>query len=269
MSKNQFPLAFALLFLFFLVAPLQNKIQAQPRYPVIKAANTAEEIYALRKKNRRMSAAALAAYGNALIKKKGYDFSTQDCAIAEANGKNSERDDTNYETEIAFKYDLEILRRGTMSFQIMAKSWGAPCGCNFDLPVLQVSENQWTVFASGKSIILRRPKNFYFEEVKLLDKTFKKTLKTFYKPIDNEVFGVSPDGTKIYTQLSYNDDLDVMLEISDRGAFQIVPRNIGNVIKKTVELTAEQTEQDEAYSEIHHFKSKNKSYFLKYDAPCT
>jgi len=249
---------------------LPDKIQAQaPRYPVIKPANAASDIYAMRKKNRRMSAVALAAYGNALIKKKGYDFSTSDCAIAEANGKNSENDDTNYDKEMPFKYDLEILRRGTMTFQIMAQDWGAPCGCSFDLPVLQIGENQWTVFANGKPIIVRRPKDFYFEEVKLLDKTFKKTLKTFYKPIDNEVFGIAPDGTKIYTKLSYNYDIDVMLEISDQGTFQIVPRNIPNIIKKTVELTPEQTQQDEAYSEIHHFKSKNKSYFLKYFAPCT
>lgn len=268
MSKIQVRTAFTLLLLSLLVLSFQNKTLAQ-RLPVIKPSRVVGEIYALKQKKRRISAADLAAYGNALIKKKGYDFYTFDCAIAEANGKNSENDPTDYKKEMPFKYDLEILRAGNKTFQIMANNWGVPCGCAFNFPVTQISDKQWTVFADGKPIILRRPKDFYFVEVKLLDKTFRKTLKTFYKPTDNEVLGVSPDGTKIYTELSYNHDLDVMLEISGDGTFRIVPRNIRNIIKNTVELTPEQTAQDEADSEIHHFKAKNKSYFLKYFAPCT
>jgi len=268
MSKNQFAAALALSLLSLLVSPLLNNVRAQ-RFPVIKPAKVVEEIYAMKKKNPRMSAAALAAYGNALIRKKGYDFSTLDCAIAEANGKNSESGETDYDKEMPFKYDLEILRRGTMTFEIMVNNWGAPCGCTFDLPVVQIQEDKWTLFANGMPVLMKRPKDFYFVEVKMLDKTFRKTIKTFYKPMDNEVIGISPDGTKIYTNLSYDDDINVILEISDQGTFRIVPRSAPNIIKKTVELTSEQTQQDEGASEIHHFKSKNKSYFLKYFAPCT
>jgi hypothetical protein len=129
MSENQVS---ALLALLFLTLPTLA-IQAQTGFPVIKPSNAADELYALKKKNPRISAAALAAYGNALIRKKGYDFSIPDCAIAEANGKSGDSDETNYETAKPFKYDLEILRRGTKTFQIMSKDWGAPCDCSFDL----------------------------------------------------------------------------------------------------------------------------------------
>ena len=270
MPKNQLRAVFVLFVLLsFLISLFQNQAQAQRRYPVIKPSNAVEEIYALKRKNPRLSAAALAAYGNALIKRKGYDFSTLDCAIAEANGKSGDSEDTSSETEIPFKYDLEILRAGKKTFQIMTKDWGAPCGGCFDLPVLQIRANQWTTFADGKPTVLKRPKDFYFIEVKMLDKTFKKTVKTFYKPIDNDVVGISPDGTKIYTELSYDVEVNVMLEISDQGTFRIVPSNLPNIIRKTIELTSEQTQQHQEASEIHHFKSKNKSYFLHYYAPCT
>lgn len=268
MPKNQLRAIFLYLLLSFTVSSFQNKIEAQT-LPVIRPSNVVGEIYAKKQKNPRISAAALAAYANALIKKKGYDFSTLDCAIAEANGKSGDSEDTNYEKEMPFKYDLEILRAGKKTFQIMTKDWGAPCGCSFDLPVLQIRANQWTIIADGKPLVLKRPKDFYFIEVKMLDKTFKKNLKTFYKPLDNEVIGISPDGTKIYTELAYDAEVKVMLEISDDGSFRVVPSNTRNIIKKTVELTYEQTQQHAEASEIHHFKAKNKSYFLHYYAPCT
>jgi hypothetical protein len=113
MSKNQFPAVIALFVLLsFLVSPFQNQAQAPGRYPVIKPSNAAQEIFTKKQKNPRMSAAALAAYGNALIKSKGYDFSTLDCAIVEANGKSADGEDSISEQETPFKYDLEILRAG-------------------------------------------------------------------------------------------------------------------------------------------------------------
>ncbi|HEX8736044.1 MAG TPA: hypothetical protein VF721_12025 [Pyrinomonadaceae bacterium] len=268
MSKIQLRAIFLLLFLSFVFLPLQNKIRAQA-FPVIKPSNVVDAIYAKKQKNPRMSAAALAAFGNALIKKQGYDFSILDCAIPEANGKSADTVDSVSEIEEPFKYEFEAWRAGKKTFQIMSKFWGAPCGCSIDLPVLQIRENQWTTVADGKPIVLKRPKDFYFIEVEMLDKTFKKTVKTFYKPIDNSVVGISADGTKIYTELAYDADVDVMLEISDTGTFQIVPRRLPNIIKKTIELTEAQTRQREETSDIHHFKAKNKSYFLLYDAPCT
>lgn len=268
MSKKQLAAAFALLLLSFSVSAFQNKIQAQ-KFPVIRPSNVVEEIYAKKQKNPRISAAALAAYANALIKKKGYDFATLDCAFVEAYNKTAETEPVMSETETPFKFDFQIPRARKKTFQIMAKYWEAPCGCRFDLPVLQIRQNQWTTFADGKPIVLKRPEEFYFIEVEMLDKTFKKTLKTFYKPLDNDVVGISADGTKIYTELTYDEDINVLLEISDRGTFRIVPANAPNIIKKTVELTSEQMRQHEAHSEIHHFKSGNKSYFLFYSGACT
>ncbi|HEX8370995.1 MAG TPA: hypothetical protein VF604_20795 [Pyrinomonadaceae bacterium] len=269
MSKNQASPAFVLLLLLLslLVASSQNKVQAQPR--VIKPSLVVQEIYAKKQKNPQMPVVALAAYGNALIKNKGLDFSILDCAIAEANGKNG---DDGYvgEAYVPFKYGLEDLSGKKISFQIMSRDWNYPCGCNFEVPVRQVNHHNWTVFAGNRQTTLKRPKDFYFEEVKLVDnKTFKKTVKSWYKPMDNEPVGISFDGTKIYVDLSYDEEINLWLEISDDGTFRIVPKNTPNIIKKEVELTDAERQKDEDSIGIKHFKSKNKSYYLKFDVACT
>jgi hypothetical protein len=68
-------------------------------------------------------------------------------------------------------------------------------------------------------------------------------------------------GTKIYADLLYGGNIAALAEISGRRAFQIVSRKIPNIIGKTVELHTSRRGQDDAYSEIHHFKSKIKAVF--------
>lgn len=215
----------------------------------------------------QISPRALAAFGNALIKQKGLDFSSLSCAIAEANNIAEGTDHS--ENFTTFKFEGEDLGGRKIPFELMSKDWGYPCGCSFDFPLLSVNQKEWTVLADNQPVKLKRPKDFYFEEVQLVDKRYKKVIRRWYKPLDNPPEGISADGTKIYVPISYNYEIKLLLEISASGAFRFVPKNKPNIIKTNTDIIGYERSENDAYLGIKRFKSRTKSYYLKFEHPCT
>ncbi|HVE55830.1 MAG TPA: hypothetical protein VNB22_03315 [Pyrinomonadaceae bacterium] len=232
---------------------------------IIKSSSVAEALYKKKQENPRISEAALAAYGNTLIKKKGLDFYSGSCDIAEANNVG---ESSFSEKLTTFNFEVEDLSGKKIPFQFFSKEWGAPCGCSFGFPLLSVNEKEWTILSGNTPVKLKRTPDIDFEEVKLLDKTKRKVVRRWFKPLDNEPEGISSDGTKIYVSLAYDDDPGLFLEISDTGTFRLVPRNTPNIIKTAANIVNFEAKKDD-FDALKQFKSKTKSFYLNYYHPCT
>ena len=92
-----------------------------------------------------------------------------------------------------------------------------------------------TIVSNGKETELKRPKEFYLEEVELLDKDLKKSIRKWKVPIDATPIGISEDGTKIYFESweFYQDETDnykekpikLAVEVSADGSLKLVDLN--------------------------------------------
>jgi len=253
------------IFALFILSGHQS-IKAQTRKPfTIKSSSVAKALYEKKQKNPRISQAALAAFGNTLIKKNGLDFYSDNCAIAKANKK----EESGFSEELTtFNFEVEDLGGKNIPFQLFTNDWSAACGCSFDFPLLAINEKDWTILAGNTPVKLKRTPDIDFEEVRLLDKTKKKILRRWFKPLDNEPEGISADGTKIYVSLAYDEDPGLFLEISGNGTFQIVPRNTPNIIKTSTKVVNFDGGSD-GFDALKQFKTKTKSYYLNYLYPCT
>lgn len=236
---------------------------------IIKPSEISKKLKQKIDENPQISTAELVEFGNNLIKTYGYDFSFYTCVIAEAN-KTSEATDYS-ETFTPFDYELKDVKGKKLSFQIMSKEWGHPCGCNFEIPVLKVGEKEMTVIANGKPYELQRPKDFYLEEVELVDKNLKKTSRKWFNAFDMPPVGISIDGTKIYVETGYDNFniQNILLEISENGEFKFVSYDNPNIIKDAEQILDFPKDPNNSYLGYLNFKSGNKSYILKYSNPCT
>lgn len=245
---------------------LQNVFINQNNKPIIKPSNVIENLLEKKKENPKISAKELSEFGNELIKKDGYNFGFNACEIAEANNIN-EGDDYS-ETFRPFNYKLENLKGEKIAFQIMNKTFGYPCGCVFDIPLTQLSNSEMTVTVDKNQVKLKRPKEFYSEEVELVDKTLKKKIRNWSIPSELLVgeianLGISKDGTKIYFHTEV-EELD--LEISENGTFKFVTTNNENKISKGQELKDFPKDPENAYLGYKRFAN---GFIVKFSYPCT
>jgi len=240
-------------------------INAQTKKPfVLKTGSIGEKIYQKKQANPRMSQAALAAYGNSLIKANGLEFHTENCAIAEANNQPISGSSEKLTT---FNFKVEDVSGRKIPFQILTKEWGAPCGCYFEFPMLSINEKEWTVLAGKTPIKLKPTDDIDFQEVRLLDRTKKKVVRRWFKPLDDAPAGISADGTKLYVSIVYDIDPGVLLEISETGTFRLVSKNAPYIIKTHEEIR--NFDDGSGFDGLRQFKSKTSSYFVNYIYACT
>ena len=229
----------------------------------------AEVVNALVKKRNQVpgiSTERLVAYGNALITNRGYDFSFNACEIAKAN-----KADESFGDELRpFRYKLRDLTGKNITFQIMNRYFEQPCGCGFDIPVFQVTDKEITVRADGKPTKLIRPKEFALDEVELVDRSLKKSLRKWYMPSDDIPFGISRDGKKIYIGAGYDDFSieNIALEVAENGVVKYVPRNSADIIGNGKELTKNAKDFANGVGYMR-FTPGNLNYFVKFSYPCT
>ncbi len=245
---------------------LLNVFINQNNKPTIKPSNVIEDLLEKKKENPKISAKELSEFGNQLIKKDGYNFSFNVYEIAEINNINE--GDNYSETFRPFNYKLENLKGEKITFQIMNKIFGHPCGCVFDIPVAQLSNSEITVIADKNQVKLKRPKEFYSEEIELVDKTLKKKIRNWSIPSEllvGEVanFGISKDGTKIYFHTEV-EELD--LEIFEDGTFKLVTTDNENKISKGEELKDFPKDSQNDYLGYKQFSN---GFIVKFSYPCT
>lgn len=242
------------------------------RAPKIRATTILEDLLKRKKERPRTSPRALAAYGNALLRSKGYDYSFDACDILKANGVDVESNKPPTGKLVTYKYKLEQLSGRALTFGILSRDdeGGGMCGeCFFEIPALRVTKTEMVVLADGGWRRLRRPKEFALDEAALVDESLRLTLRTWQMPFQTIPSGVSADGSKLYVEFHTDRGPEgLLLELSDDGTLKFrarrdVPLSEGEWVKNFPK------DPKNDYLSYVRFKTGGKTYVIKFTGPCT
>jgi hypothetical protein len=254
-------------FAFILMLTLLPSVIAQ-RTPILSvtASNILDEVSQRARQSPSLSPVELAAYGNDLIAKKGFDYDFDVCDIL------SQRDRKQQSTaEVVVPYQLHSVSGGKLTFRFtIANPNEALCGeCWSSIPLLRVTGDEMVLLAEGRQYRLKRPASFVLDEVYLVDATLKKVLRTWQLPYQVVPVGISADGAKLYVDFYKGQNLeDLVLEISENGPPQFRDRAM---LKSTEGKMIENHPKDpsNAYLSFMTFRVDGKTYHLKFTGPCT
>jgi hypothetical protein len=232
----------------------------------VKPSNVLAEVSERATQTPSLTPVELAAYGNDLIAKRGFDYRFDTCDIL------NQRDRTrSASAEIRRDYQMTLTDRGkrTFSFTIQNPNESLCGECWSSIPSLQVTNKKIDLIAEGKRYRVRRPRSFILDEAHLVDKTLKKVLRTWQMPYQAVPAGISADGTKLYLNFYPDNGLDhLVLEVSENGPPQFRERA---VIESSEGKFLENHPKDptNAYLSFMSFQVGEKTYRLKFSAPCT
>jgi len=249
---------------------------ARVKVPRIVAANVLESMYFKERAESDISPAALAAYGNALVARRGLDHGFDACAILKGDRNPRPVPGASEETK-AFAHTLRRVGGGRVNFQFVTDliddTAGAMCGeCFFVVPALRVTKREMHVVSGGRRYRLERPPGFLLDEASLVDETLKQVLRTWQLPYQAFPLGLSPDRAKLYLPLPNFDgeawDDKLAVEISDAGV-RFVPR-AGLNLPKGEALTGLPPDAGDTHLEFRRFGTGSRSYVLRFSSgPCT
>jgi hypothetical protein len=253
----------------------RGRPRARAKVPRIAAANVLESMYFKERAESDISPAALAAYGNALVARRGLDHMFDACAILRAD-KRPRPVPGAAEGAKAFAYALRRVGGGRVNFQFVTdlvdEAAGATCGeCVFAVPALRVTGREMLVVAGGRRYRLERPAGFLLDRASLVDDSLKQNLRTWQLPYQASPLGLSADRAKLYLPLpdfggeQWDDQLAV--EISDAGV-RFVARAGLNLPEGEV-LTISPPDAGDAHLEFRRFGTGAQSYVLRLGGSCT
>lgn len=228
---------------------------------VVSSSKILEELAQRKQKEPAITSKQLAAIGNELLDKRGFDYRFDVCEIL-PTGRNKSTDST-------IRSEFSLANGGKRSFRLnVTGNEEAMCGeCWTSLPSIQVTKNEMVVLAEGKRYRVRRPASFFLDEVELVDATLKKVLRTWQLPYQTIPIGISTDGAKLY--LDFYNKLDgVILELSDNGRLAFRDRSEVQLVEGKF-LEDHPKDPTNAYLTFIRFDAGNKTYIIRFSAPCT
>ena len=232
----------------------------------VKPSNVLAEVGERATQLPSLSPAELAAYGNNLIARKGFDYRIDLCNILNPNDRTQIPP-----VEVVRNYQMTLTDGGKLTFGLRIENPNeALCGeCWSSIPSLRVTGKEMVLIAEGKRYRVRRPPSFILEDAQLVDETLKKVLRTWQMPYQAVPSGISADGTKLYLDFYQGNGLDgLVLEVSENGPPQFRDRA---VIKSSEGKFLEDHPKDptNSYLSFMSFRVGEKTYLVKFIAPCT
>ena len=256
-------------------APAQPRtVSRRPRAAAaarVVAADIFDAMYFRERADSDITAAALAAYANSLVARRGLDFSFDACEVVSAN-KNPRPAREVSELSVAYSYTLPRAGGGRVNLRLISEAagpGGGVCGeCFFYIPALRVTRREMLVVASGRRYLLERPAGFLLHEVSLVDESRRRVIRSWQLPFQNIPLGLSADRTKLYVPLptfvgeEWDDKL--ALELSGAGV-RFVARERLNLPKHEW-LTGGPKRDD---TSLMRYGEGAGSYVLRFTDPCT
>ena len=243
-----------------------------PRAPEIRAATVLEDLLKRENARPKLSARALAAYGNALVREQGFNYDFNACDILKANGKSGDGDTRPTGALLTYPYKLTRADGRSMSFSILSRDdeGGGMCGeCFFEIPLLRVTETEMVVRTESGTYRLRRPKGFVLDKAELVDRSLRRVMRTWQMPFQTAPSGISPDGSKLYVE--FYEGLApkaLLLELSGDGTVKFRARDdVGLREGEWIKDFPKDPSND--YLSYMRFRSGGKTYVVKFTGPCT
>ena len=248
------------------IVTLGTLVQAQaPRVVKVSPSNILSDIADRKKKQPGITSKELAAYANELLEKKGFDYEFDACDLLSARDRKS----TTPSFHKRYNVSLTGGQKLRLDFDVLNPE-ESMCGeCWVHIPSRQVTEHEMHLTAEGKSYRVRRTPAFSLDEAQLVDSSLKKVLRKWVVPFQIVPTGISADGTKLYLEHWSQDPADgLVLELSEDGRLAFRER-AGLELKEGTWIEDFPKDPNNAYLSYMKFEVGNKTYIIRFTAPCT
>ena len=257
-----------LLFALLSIITLASFVPAQsPRPRVVKVSESKilSAIAERKKQQPNITTRELVVYANELLETKGFDYEFSLCDILSAREKKSTAPSfrKNYRASLAGGQKL------TLNLEVSNPQEGLCGECWSHIPSRQVTSREIHLMAGGKSYRIRRTPAFYLDEAELVDSSLNKVLRRWVVPFQIVPTGISADGTKLYVEHWAQDRADgLVLELSEDG--HLVFRDRAELdLKEGTWIEDFPKDPNNAYLSFMKFQVGNKTYIVRFTAPCT
>ncbi len=255
-----------LLFALSLIINLGILVQAQaPRVVKISPSNILTAIAERKKQQPGITANELAVYANELLEKNGFDWEFDACDLLSARDLKSTAPSFNKRHRASLADGQKL----TLNLEVSNPQEGFCGECWAHIPSRQVTDREIQLISKGKSYRIRRTRALYLDEAQLVDSSLKKVLRRWTVPFQIVPTGISPDGTKLYLQHWAQDPDDgLILELSEDGRLAFRDR-AKLKLKEGTSIENFPTDPKNAYLSFMKFEVGNKTYIVRFTAPCT
>jgi hypothetical protein len=249
----------------FLIVALLIPTVGNQRPVIVTSSKILEELSRRKQKQPAITLKELAVVGNEMLKEKGFDYMFDVCEIL------PERDRQTSGFAIPASHTLSLSNGTQRSFKFTVAGGGEGlCGeCMSMIPAVQVTATEMVLVSDGNRYRVRRPKAFALDQAELVDATMKKVLRKWQLPYQTVPIGISPDGAKLYLNFYTDYKLDgLVLELSENGKLAF---RAGGDVQMVEGKFVEDHPKDpnNAYLSFKRFDTGNKTFIIRFWAPCT
>ena len=239
--------------------------QQRGRTLTITASNILSDIAETKKKQPAMTAKELAAFGNELIERRGFDYEFDVCDIRSARDRKSTAD------SLSILHPVSLVTGETLTLKLSASNQSGLCEeCWTTIPSRQVSNQEIHFVAAGKNYRGRRPASFTLDTAELVNAAMTMALRRWQLPYQAVPVGISRDATKLYLALRPDYQLDdLVLELSDDGRLAFRDRAEIGLQGEGVLIKDHPKDSKNSYLSFISFQVGEKTYIVRFTAPCT
>jgi hypothetical protein len=243
---------------------------AQKRLPRIVPSSLLSLLERRIKEQPGLSPQELAAYANSILAHEGFNYKFDLCEIARKGEPDASKPGASQPK--TFLLPMTSVEGEKLTFRITGENPEGLCGqCYFSIPCLNVTGRDMLMVSKGRQYRLKRSEQMYLDEMSLVDETMNRALRTWQVPYETSPLGISPDGRKLYLDLTYDAEdkglAKLVLEISETG-LRVAAREELNL--KEGELIEEHpTDPKNSYLSFMRFRVGDQSYIIRFSAPCT
>jgi hypothetical protein len=229
--------------------------------PSVLPAAIEAHIAELMQRQPALSPEDLAIKANERMATVGFDYDFDPCDL---KTRPTNRTFPGEEGGVYHAYDL--IGTNGKKVSILAREPGdAPCGCWVQFPIHSITRQAMIIVTSSGTQNVVMPKGLLFEEITLVDKTLKRSVRNWVVPSGGPPVGISKDGTKLYFEIG---ETPLYLEISARGKLMIVPKGAKGMITSFTDLTKFPKDRNNDYLGYRRFNAARTAMTVKFSHVC-
>lgn len=203
----------------------------EPTMPILK------EVAKFKREKPNSTAQEVAAYGNELLPRFGFEYGldlekiiTRKIKQRQTKPVKVEGDDSSY---VRFSLDLLSTTGAKKTLAVTAPA-DSVCCCGYyytSIPVTKITPKELTVVIDSQEVAVTRPKDFPVVQDYIFGKQEAKPtkLRSWEVPYETYPYGVSSDGLKLYIETEID---GLLLEIAENGSLKFAPKDSQQIVTK-------------------------------------